>query len=272
MVTSTIAYQATDTSTTAGTATTLNQGNDIIVPEPVKEIVNLTIWGIPSGAITAAQALEERITLTSNDLDLQPKQISYLLSGSGLGASFATMSPMLQSWPTHIPTDGGENITAQGTPYDTTTVATSVGLQVMVSTGRSGKRQVFWADPGAQTSTGTTAALTVGSTYRINNVSDIAYYTGYNAANTVTVSDSIGGEMNLISSDFNTSLPLSFPVQPISVGLSTLLPAISPRQAMGAINIPTRENVAITEQFRHTVTQGAAGDFISGVGYHRRGR
>lgn len=272
MVTTAIAYQATNTSATAGTSTTLNQGNDIITPEPSREIVNMTIWGVPSAAITAAQMLEERITLTSNDIDLQPKQISYLISGSGLGASFATMSPMLQSWPMHIPTEGGDNITAQGTPYDTTTVPTSVGLMMMYMTGRSGKRQVFWADPGAQTSTGTTAALTVGSTYRINNVSDLAYATGYMALNVVTLSDSVGGEMTLVSSDYNTSLPLSYPVQPAVVGLSTIIGVIFPKQALNAINIPTRENVAITEQFRHVVSQAAAGDFISGVGYHRRGR
>ncbi len=273
MVLTTIAYPATSTGAVAGVETTLNNGNDIIVPEPTKELVSCTFYVVPSGLLTAAQALETRYRFTSNDIDLQPKDIVYLSVNAVVGATNTSMHPILQDWKFYVPTGGGENITASGTIFDTTTVFSREGMQIVHSTVRTGKRQMFWANPGAQTSTGTTnGALVTGSTYRINNVSDIAMAYGYNASNAVISAESTGGEFVLTSSDFNTSLPVSFAQTPQIAGIGAIYGMLNTKNNMVPLNIPTRENVAITESYRMQGVATAAGDWITGVGYHRIGR
>ncbi len=273
MVTTSIAYPATSTGAVAGVETTLNNGNDIIVPEPTKELVSATFYVVPSGLLTVAQALETRYRFTSDDIDLQPKDIVYMSVNSVVGVSNTSCHPVLQSWAFHVPTDGGENITATGTIFDTTTVFSREGIQMIHSTGRTGKKQMFWANPGAQTSTGTTnGALVTGSTYRINNVTDISAAYGYNASQAVISAESTGGEFVLTSSDFNTSLPLSFAQSPQIAGIGAVYGMLNLKQNMVNINIPTRENVAITEAYRMQGVATAAGDWITGVGYHRRNR
>ncbi len=112
MVVTSIAYPATSTGAVAGVETTLNNGNDIIVPEPTKELMSTTFYVVPSGLLTAAQALETRYRFTSNDIDLQPKDIAYLSVNAIVGATNTSAHPALQSWRFYVPTDGGENITA----------------------------------------------------------------------------------------------------------------------------------------------------------------
>lgn len=268
MVTTTISYPATSTGT--GTAeTTLNSGNNIIVPESIRELQSFTPYVVPSGALTADELVTVRFRWTSNDIpSLTPKDIVYAIGQTdGTGDGFA--HPMLQAWEFNTPTVGSENVVATGTNIVAQTAAMLWGIQTYQSTGRTGRRQKYFSNPGATTATGTAAATVTGSTYRINSVKEICEVYAYAHPDSVAVSDSMGGNMILTSSDFQTALPVSFPVMPVLAGLAADTSLSVLAQARFPVSVPTRENVAITESFQCAQAVAGNGTFITGVGYYR---
>ena len=269
MVTTTQALTATSTGT--GTAKlTLNSGNDFVVPDPVKEIISFTPYVIPTGALTVNQPVSTRITFESNDLNLQPKDLPWFSIGTILGTGQSPVHPTFSTFDLNAKTNGGENVTISGqTIGQLNTVAMLVGIQLTESTGRTGRPEHYWFNPGTTTALGTAAAQVPGSTYRINNSRMITDVIGYATTTTATVSDTAGGEMTLTSPDFNTSLPVSFPVMPQIAGLAADAAINNPHMSHFKVAIPTRPNVAITETFTNAMATAGNGTWISGVSFLR---
>lgn len=268
MVTTSITYPATSTGT--GTAeTTLNSGNNIIIPESIRELQSFTPFDVPLTALTADELVIVRFRWTSNDIpQLTPKDVIYALGQTDAsGGEF--QHPIYQKWDFNTPTNGSENVTATGTNIVAQTAAQQWGLQTYQSTGRTGRPQKYWSNPGATTATGTAAATVTGSTYRINSCKMITDAYALAHPDSVAVSDSMGGTMTLTSPDFQTALPLSFPVMTVLAGLAADTALGVLEQARWPVAIPTRENVAITESFASAQAVAGNGTFISGVGFTR---
>lgn len=268
MVTTSITYPATSTGT-GTTETTLNAGNSIIIPESIRELQSYTPFVVPLTAFTADELVQVRIRWTSNDIpQLTPKDSIYAIGQTDAsGEGFA--HPILQAWDFNTPTNGSENVTATGTNVVANTAAMLWGLQTYQSTGRTGRQQKYWSNPGATTATGTAAATVTGSTYRVNSVKMITDVYAMACPDSVAVSDSMGGTMILTSPDFQTALPISFPVMPTLAGLNADGQLGYNQQVRFPIAIPTRENVAITESFVNAQAVAGNGTFISGVGFTR---
>jgi len=269
MVTTTQALTATSTGT--GTAkTTLNSGNDFVVPDPTKEIISFTPYLIPSGALTLDQPVSQRIEFESNDLNLQPKDLPWFALGVIDGTGQTPMHPVFSTFDLNAKTNGGENITISGRSLgQLNTAAMLLGIQITQSTGRTGRPEKYWFNSGATTALGTAAATVTGSTYRINNTRMITDVLGYATTTTATVSLTAGGEITLASPDFNTSLPVSFPIMPQISPLAADWAAQNTKMSHFKVAIPTRPNVAITESIAVAVALSGNGTWMSGVGFLR---
>jgi len=268
MVTTTITYPATNTGT--GTAeTTLNGGNAIIVPDSTREIISFSPFVVPVAAITLDQEHVMRIRWTSDDISIQPKDLVWNYLGIIDATGQSLSHPIMQNWEMHVPTNGNENVTVTGTPIALTTAAMLIGIQTFHSTGRTGKPQQYWINPGAQTAVGTAVATVTGSTYTFNNVKALNWVSGYATPAAAGLSDALGGTMTLTSPDFQSALPVSFPTTPYVMGLAADGINQGLEQAKLPVMIPTRQNVSITESFASPQAVAVDGTFMSMVGFLR---
>ena len=81
MVTTTITYPATSLGT-ATAETTLNAGNNIIVPDSTREIISFSPFFVPTAEIDADEQHVMRIRFTSNDISITPKDMVWNYYGT----------------------------------------------------------------------------------------------------------------------------------------------------------------------------------------------
>lgn len=268
MVTTTITYPATSVGT--GTAeTTLNAGNNVIVPDSTREVISFSPFFVPTAEIDADEQHVVRIRWNSDDVNITPKDLVWNYYGTIDALANSMMHPIFQNWELHIPTNGTENITITGTQLAATTVADQIGIQTFHTTGRTGKAQQYWINPGVETAIGTAAATVTGSTYTFNNVRALNWVSGYAVIATAAIDDSVGGTMTLTSPDYQSALPVSFPTMPGIAGTSAVGGVGGPMQAKWPVDIPTRQNVSITESFANAQAVAGNGTFMSMVGFLR---
>ena len=268
MVTTTLPFNITSVGTTADVKTTLNAGNDVIVPDSVKEIQSFTPVMAPSGALTVDEPAIGRIEFESNDLNLQPVDLSLPFFGGIDGTGANPMHPILQSWDLNIPTNGGENITVSGRELIVQTVATGIGFQLTVSTGRTGRREKFWFNSGTLNAD-TAAGSNTGATYRINNCKMITDAYGWATALTPAVSVQVAGTWSLSSPDFDTALGLGGMLYPQIEGLAAAAAIQNAMTPHSKIAVPTRNNVAITETAIFDDAPSVTAEWMTGVGFYR---
>ncbi len=261
--------QITPTSIGTGVArTSLGTNNK---PSESQNLIEFTPWYAETGAFTAIQSLLLQTEITSVSVkDILPKRVINPAIMSGLGATFATLTPILQAFECNTPLQSGSNdiIEAFGTAQVANTVAPTMGVELHYSDSPPAKKQMFYEKPNNETAVGTAATTVTGNSMTINGGQMIQVLGGEMASATVTASQHYSGILQFNSSNFENSQALDIAIQPKSVGLSTLASALNVKSSM-RFNVGMGMKPTTTINTALVVTQAltGGGNFIGFVGY-----
>jgi hypothetical protein len=208
--------------------------------------------------------------LESNSVNLLPKRIINPVIASGLGATFATMIPVLEAWNCNTPLTAGAtpNIQAFGQAQVANTVAPVMGVAFHWSNSAPSNPEIFYLKPDNETSTGTAATLVAGNTISINDGLTLQSVYGAIAPTTETASQSWLASMQFNSNDFDNSQAIEVPLQPMSVGLGGVNGALNPKgSGYKNVSMGMKPTCTISPVLRLSEAQTVAGAWIGGVGY-----
>lgn len=263
-------------------------------PTQAVELVEFVPYQVIGGLSTTVESLSSQIELVSDSINLLPKTAIVPPVLAGLGATFSPLAPILQSYATHTPVENGasQQVSAFGTPQVANTVAPLMGVGLHYSLSHALKDpkleqpveapgdqldlsnlipEKFYDKVTNETNTGTAATTVEGGTIQINGgrVLTDAYFTVVPV--TPTVGDPFIGEFTIFSNDFDDSMPLDMPFQPVSAFLGATGAMLLPKMThYGNLSKGMKNSTLINTRARFGVAQAATGTFIHGVGYQKR--
>ncbi len=239
-------------------------------PEEVQCLIEFIPYYAPSGAVTAGQSLLLETALKSQSVNLLPKRIINPVIQAGLGATYATLTPILEAWQCNTPLKDGATpeIQAYGQAQIANTVAPKMGVAFHWSNSKPGKEEMFWTKPDNETQTGNNATTVAGESFTINDGKTLQVLVAALAAGTITASEAYLASMQFNSNDFDNSQALEVPIQPNSVGLGSLNSALNVKGTMYKnVNMGMKPTCKISTTLRLSNALTADGNFIGGVGY-----
>ena len=258
------------TPTSLGTGVAKTSLGTITKPEEVQSLIEFVPYYAPSGAVTAGQSMLLETALESNSVNLLPKRVINPVIQAGLGATFATMIPVLEAWNCNTPLTSGATpaIQAFGQSQIANTVAPTMGVAFHWSNSKPNTPEMFYNKPDNETNTGTAATTVAGNTISINDGKVLQTVYGAISAGVVTASESYLASMQFNSNDFDNSQAIEVPLQPNSVGLGTVTSALNPKGSYYKnVNMGMKPTCTISTTLRLSEALTATGNFIGGVGY-----
>jgi len=258
------------TPTSIGTGVAKTSLGTITKPEEVQSLIEFVPYYAPAGAVTAGESMLLETALESNSVNLLPKRIINPVIQAGLGATFATMIPMLEAWNCNTPLTAGATpqIQAFGQSQIANTVAPSMGVAFHWSNSRPTNPEVFYQKSDNETATGTAATTVSGGSFTINDGKMLKSVFGAVSSGTVTASSSILCSMQFNSNDFDNSQAIEVPIQPNSVGLAGLTSALNVKGSYYKnVNMGMKATATISTVLRVSEALPASGSFLGGVGY-----
>mgnify|MGYP007032458118 FL=1 len=185
------------TPTSIGTGVAKTSLGTITKPEEVQSLIEFVPYWAPSGVVTAGESMLLETALESNSVNLLPKRIINPVIQAGLGATFATMIPMLEAWNCNTPLTAGStpSIQAFGQAQIANTVAPSMGVAFHWSNSRPTNPEMFYNKPDNETATGTASTTVAGNSVTINDGKMLASVYGAVSMGTVTASSSLLASM-----------------------------------------------------------------------------
>ncbi len=253
----------------AGVArTTLGTNNK---PSETQNLIEFIPYFANSGAVTAAQSMLLATEVVSQSVkDILPKRIINAPVQAGLGATFATLTPILEAYECNTPLVGGSNdiIEVFGQSQIANTVAPIMGCALHYSNAPPVLPQMYYEKPDNETSSGTAATTVTGGTITINGGKTLQVLMGALSAGTVTADEGYIGSMQFNSSNFDNSQDLEIPLQPTSVGIGALNSAQQVKHSIYKnVSMGMKSTAIITTVLRLSQALTAAGNFIGCVGY-----
>ncbi len=255
----------------AGVART-NLGNNN-KPSEAQNLIEFTPWYFNSGAVTAAQSMLLAAEISSVSVtDILPKRVITPAVMSGLGATFATLTPILQAFECNTPLKSGSNdiITGFGQSQVANTVAPLMGIELHYSNSPPIIPQMYWEKPDNETSSGVAATTVAGNTITINGGKMIQVLGGELAGGTVTADEGYAASLQFNSSNFENSQDLDIAIQPKSVGIGALNSSLNPIASMRFdVGMGMKPTTTINTALVLAQALTAAGNFIGMVGYNK---
>jgi len=239
-------------------------------PSQAVELVEFVPYMSQSGVPTTAQSQSAELELTSDSINLLPKRVIVPPIMAGLSTLIPTLIPILMAYEAHTPVKEGSTATvsAFGTAQVASTVAPLMGVGIHYATERGPNPEKFYDKPANETSTGTVATTVQGNTLQIND--GIMLMDAYFAAvyTTPVAGDPIVGQFNLASNNFDDSMALDMPMQPVGSFLgATSGTFLAKLTAYHNLFKGMKSSCLITTSARFGVAIGTAGSFIHGIGY-----
>ncbi len=242
-------------------------------PAQSANLIEFTPYYAPTGAVTAGQsALLETAVESVSVTDILPKRIINAPIQAGLGATYATMIPILEAYECNTPLKVGSNdiIEVFGQAQVANTVGMVMGCELHYSDTSPSKPQMYYDKPDNETSTSTTATTVSGGTITINGGRMLQVLMGELSAGTVLASQSYISSLAFNSPNFDNSQTLEIALQPVSTGLSTLIGTLQPKGSMRKnVSMGMKSTCTITTVLRLSEALTNAGNFIGAVGYNK---
>ncbi len=242
-------------------------------PSESQNLIEFTPYFINSGAVTAAQSMLLATEVTSVSVkDILPKRVINPAVMSGLGATFATLTPILQAFECNTPLQSGSNdiIEVFGQAQVANTVAPIMGCELHYSDSPPSKKQMYYEKPDNETSSGTAATSVAGGSLTINGGTMLQVLGGELASLATTADEGYLATLQFNSSNFENSQNLDIVLQPKSVGIGALNSSLNVKASMrfnvGMVMKPTT-TINTTLVLANALT--AAGNFIGMVGYQK---
>jgi len=262
---------ATPTSLGTGVAKTeINGAQPLTKPTQAQTLIEVVPYMASSAALTQNQSYLTKAIIESNSINLLPKQFLVPPISAGLGTFTTALTPILDTVECNTPLQIGatQQFRIYGQNFVANTVANKLGMALHYSTAQSGAKEMFYDLPTNETSSGTSQTTVAGEDLTINDGVFLEEIAPVLVPATVTASESYLAEIKVTSNDFENSMPLNVPCQPIATALgshvSTLIGKL-PRYKnihMGMKSSCTISNSLVLEE-----ALTAAGNFIVGYGY-----
>jgi hypothetical protein len=216
---------------------------------------------------TAAQSIMAQVDLESADCQVNPFQCLAAPIGSGLGATYNTLTGK-EKYLVGLPLQGSENIDVYGTALVANTVAPKMGVAFIISDEIAPFKQRH-AKVGSATAMGTTVDTDVaGTAYQISGASRIVELMGMAGSKAIAAGDAILGMIKFTSSEFALNTPLEMPLTPSSFGLGATGSMLIPGVSRADVNVPVKSGqVTIRDYLNCNLLPAAAGMFVDGVIY-----
>lgn len=209
--------------------------------------------------------------LESKSTNLLPKRIINPPIQAGLGATFASMIPILEAYETNTPLASGAvtPIQAFGQAQIANTVAPIMGVGMHWSNAIPNKLEMFYDKPDDETALPTASATTVaGGTITINDGKYLEVLMGSVSTGVVTASEALISSMQFNSNDFENSLAEEIVIQPVNSGLSTLIGMMQAKHSIYKnVHQGMKSTCKINTVLRLSQALTVAGNFIGCVGY-----
>ena len=259
------------TPTSVGTGVAKTSLGTNTKPTIAASLIEFLPYYAETGAYTAAESVLLECALESVSVkDILPKRVITPPIQAGLGATHAKLIPIMEAYECNTPltVGGNEQIEAFGQAQIANTVAVTMGVGLHYSQAQASKAQKYYLKPDNETNTGTAATTVAGGNITINGGKTLTDLYATVTAGTVTASEDYIGSMAFTSNDFDNSMPLEVPVQPMASCLSTLVGVMLPKMSVyHNVNMGMKSSCVINTTYRQSEALTATGNFIAGVGY-----
>lgn len=258
------------TPTSVGTGVARTSIGTLNKPATVQNLVEFIPYYVSSGAYTAAESLLIQFEMTNQSVNsLLPKKVILPPTLGGLGTFAQVTSPILESYRCNTMLQNGATSTFEGfgTAQIANTVAPVVGCALHYDELPPNDVEFYYDKPTDETNTGTAATTVAGNSVTINGGTMLRKLYAAVTAGTVTASESFIGDMQFSSNDFENSLPLKVPIQPISAGLGTAVSLANLHMATYNCRMGMKLTTTINTAYRQSEALTATGNFIGAVSY-----
>ena len=262
---------ATVTSLGTGVAKTqINGGVNLTKPTEAQTLMDVIPYLAPTAAITAGETMLVEAAIESDSINLLPKRLVVPPVMAGLGVAPTIIIPMLQSYKFNTPLKQGstQQFSVYGQAQVANTAAPVMGVCFHYSEGVSNEKELFYTKPDNETNTGTAATTVTGASVTINGGRFLEGIYPVVAPAVVTASESYIGDIQVSSDDFDNSMPLRVPVQPIGTALGAAIGVSIPKMAVYKdVHRGMKSSAVINTSYRQSEALTATGNFIAGFCY-----
>ena len=262
---------ATPTSIGTGVAKVeINNAQPLTKPTQAQTLIEVVPYMASIAALTPAETYLTKCIIESNSINLLPKNFLVPPIAGGLGTFTTSLTPMLDTVECNTPLQLGatQQFQIYGQNFITNTVANKLGLALHYSEAQTNAKEMFYDLPTNETNTGVAATSVAGENFTINDGKWLETITLVVTAGVVTASESYLASIEISSNDFDNSMPLRLPCQPISTALGSHV-------SIGIPKLPSYHNIHMGMKTSCLISQTltldealtATGNFIAGVGY-----
>ena len=252
---------------TAVSKTTLGTVNK---PSESQCLIEFTPFQCPTTTTTAESVLSETAVESQSVKDILPKRVLNAPIQAGLGATYATMVPILNAFECNTPLQAGSNdiITGFGQAQVANTAAPLMGIEFHFSDSLPNMPQMYYDKPDNESSTGTSATTVAGNSITINGGKMLKNLYAEVAQTTPVASKPLIGSMIFSSNNFDSSQGLEIACQPVAQGLGSTIATLQPKNNVRRnVNMGMKSTCIINTSYNMANAVTTAGNFITGIGY-----
>lgn len=239
-------------------------------PSESQTLIEFTPYQCPIVTTTVESVLTETAIESQSVKDILPKRVINAPIQAGLGGTYATMVPILNSFECNTPLQGGSNdiITGYGQSMVANTSAPIQGIEFHFSDSAPNMPQMYYDKPDNESSTGVSATTVTGNSLTINGGTMLKNLYAEVAQTTAVASKPLIGSMIFSSNNFDSSQGLEIACQPVAQGLGSTIATLQPKNNMRKnVNMGMKSTCIINTSYNMASAVTTAGNFITGIGY-----
>jgi hypothetical protein len=250
--------------------TEINGAQPLTKPTQAQTLIEVVPYMASIAALTPAQTYMTKCIIESNSINLLPKNFLVPPTAGGLGTFTSALTPMLDTVECNTPLQLGatQQFRIYGQNFIANSVANKLGLALHYSEAQTNAKEMFYDMPTNETATGVAATSVAGENFTINDGAWLETITPLVTSGVVTASESYLASIEISSNDFDNSMPLKVPTQPIATALGSHV-------SVGIPKLPVYKNIhqgmksscLISQTLTLDEALTATGNFIAGIGY-----
>ena len=239
-------------------------------PSDSQCLIEFTPYYSPVVTTTEESMLSECAIESQSVKDILPKRVINAPVQAGLGATYASIVPILEAHECNTPLQAGSNdiITAYGQAQVANTGAPLMGVEFHFSDSRPNRPQMYYDKPNDETSSGTAATTIDGNSLTINGGKTLQNLYFELAATTPVASKPLLASMIFSSNNFDSSQGLEVALQPVAQGLGATIATLQAKAGIRKnVGMGMKSTCVINTTLRLSSALTTAGNFIAGIGY-----
>ena len=253
----------------------LNAGNPLTTPDKASQIVEIIPYLTAAAAFAEDDGFMPFMTITSDDVSVQPKIFSIQAVSTGDATTAFVTSPPIKAWAMNIDLSVARQARINyfaNNQLDPSTETLGVGATVVYDTNGVTAPEQFYQKPANETAMAAADnTRTAGNDITITGGREINYLAAQTGTGKGLASEHLVGFCEFSSSDFLTSMPYRLGINPSFSGLGANA-SVSGQNlttwSLAGNGIPIAGRTVINTFFTQNDASGSADDdFILSVGY-----